>query len=1315
LKYNKLLCVFLCFYSFLSADKTWSGNISSPGDTVLNEDLQINGACTLTSNLSISALTTNVNVTVINSDGSVTGTNYILELITNSGQEITFDITSDYDLDFAGGTSGFFQIIQRGKGTVNWKINGGRTITLRNGETGEEGDDGVRYFISMENATDGTVIQRGDNTVEHAAFKILDNSLVTFIAPTLLANSPTERGAFIFDTQNTNAVGRTYLEIGEDAGFIVSGHYVANLTDPNNVAVFLSMPAGLEPIVELKATTNASAFANTLVINKNVNLPELYVDPTRNSAYDGVQSGFILGTNSTLTLKNNTYLDYVGTTTNINPWSSPTTILGDRLPEEILKARNASALFVDGAPAGTTGALDSRILMEGNSGIFFRSGADLNGSCTEQVDSVFSFTITPTAQPAREGNIIFDVEGALNVLGASDGTNIINILSREVDPTGGLIEIGIGDAKFPKITFAEDADGYLLQYAKGSMLVNNRTNFQNMIIRHDDFFHEVNATNTPQNSEPTYIGGETFKLVTEGNLSRPKIALYNSSVNLHTSAALTGVDLFITNTTLNQANQSYLRFYQNGRPIDKGTGRSLILGTNPGSYAYDYASVVDGASYLDIYQEVNQTAGYTHQLDLVTAVNDSTVIYGIAGDISGQTSIQTLFLGNESNIQIGSQSATSGVTLTTLPKLYIDGNFFSFMSQGGTVGQPELSGTIGQGGMFVDINGTISIATTARAHFSMMVTTSSSTATIDLPKNRINFGASTGITKWNLNLATDQTVIAAGLNVSDFTIDWKGTVKDYDGGFIPFDPVGSLGQGVVAANLYHLPTIKGSVDELQIKRSRIGDPVHIMVDGGLVRELVFLSGYDSSEAPTGLVAVKNDGRVAIGNNNTRKDSIDAAVVLGINGVMLVADGNGVIDLNTDVEINNYCHIMAGPTFGQSEVQKLYINAKDSRILRVKREGVLDLSTFTSDNMRLAFSGEVKLIFEPGSQLLLGGGSIFFTGQAELHIQNEIESAPAAGTSVSSTDDFRVPFIGSGKITFDEDAVCYIQKDAYLSFEWQDLVSSIKSTDFEVSIQDNASFQIGSESFFGGAVQIGNTTNTPSNTVSFTLELNGPDALFEINSQGFFGVGVGIVDKHQETPNGWLVGSLYNVNTFALNIVQGFMKHNTILPGSSTEAALFAIGPAAYSLNITDFDDFRALGGGNMIRIGSGVASVHPTVLTTASNSTGLFSSTDLVRDDNNTVNITALSASGIPQNFFNVFKTKAVRSMSAPAANFARITVGNNQIGYVYNDTICRKRWVRVLGPYGDRVPPDFSLRVGALYINLSKNGRINNAIQIVR
>jgi len=124
MKKNIFLIICL-FFPSLSAVVTWSGNISAPGDTVLNKDLQINGACTLTSNLSISALTTNVNVTVINSDGSVTGTNYILELITNSGQEITFDITSDYDLDFAGGTSGFFKLFNEVKELLIGKLMAG--------------------------------------------------------------------------------------------------------------------------------------------------------------------------------------------------------------------------------------------------------------------------------------------------------------------------------------------------------------------------------------------------------------------------------------------------------------------------------------------------------------------------------------------------------------------------------------------------------------------------------------------------------------------------------------------------------------------------------------------------------------------------------------------------------------------------------------------------------------------------------------------------------------------------------------------------------------------------------------------------------------------------------------------------------------------------------------------------------------------------------------------------------------------------------------------------------------------------------------
>jgi len=1300
----------------LRADQTWSGGVTP---NVLNENLLISGNCTLGANASISALASDVTVTVqVNGAEQpiVRGPGKILEFITSSGREIIFDITDTADLTFEGGSS-FLQIIQRGAGTVRWKINGGRTISLCDSTAPADLDgDGVRYFISMENATQSVIIKRSDNTKYHAAFKILNNSMMTFIAPTLLANNPTERGAIVVDTANTNSCGRTYLELGAQAGFIVSGHYVTNLTDPNNVSVDLSKPAGKESILILEEG-GATEFTNWLVLDENIVLPQLYVDPTRTGNYDGVQSGFILGTNSTFTLKDNTYLDFVGTTTNIDPLASTAAVLNGRHKETVLKDRNASAFIVDGSPSGTSGALDARILMEGDSGMFFRSAADLNGSFTTQVDSGFSFTITPTAQSVAAGNIVFDIEGALEVLGATTGTNIINIVSREVAPTGGYIEIGVGDAKFPKITFAnyaQDTD-YLAQYAKSCIFVNNRVNLSKMIIRHDDFFHEVNATNSPQNSDPTYIGGDTAKLVTTETLARPKIALYNSSLNLHVSAALTGFDLLVTNTTLNQANTSYLRYYQNGRKVDKGTGRALILGTDPGSYAYDYATVVDNASYLDILQEVNQTAGYTHKLELITAANDSTVISTISGNISAQKSIHTLYLGNESNVQIGSQSAPSGVTLTTYPHFYIDGNFFSFMTQGGNIGQPELAASIGQGGMFVDINGIVSIATSARANFGMMVTKGSSTATITLPTSRINFSEKVGIAFWDLDLTSEQTVITSTQKLSDFTIDWVATTKDYDGGFISFDPVGQLGQTVTAANLYHLPVINGEVSDLQIKRARIGDPVQVMIDGGLVRELVFLKGFDSSEAATGLIALKNDGRIGIGNNETRRDSINAAVVLGINGVTLVPDGNGIVDLNTDIEINNYCHIIAGPNFGASTSQELYINSDEPRVLRVKRGGVLDLSTFDSDNKRIVFGGNVTLIFEPGSQMLLGGGKIFFTNKARLRLQNEIESVPSTGTSVASTDDFRVQFIGTGKIIFDEDSVFSIEKDSYLGIEWADLVDTITNTNLTLSIRDNASVEIGTESLLGGAFQIGNTSSK-SGTVSLTMKLDGPDALFEINSQGFFGIGVGIVDKHEVTPNTWRVGSLHNVSNFNLEITQGTMKHNTILPGTSNEAALFAIGPATYALTIADYSDFHALGGGNMIRLGSGVVWTNPTVLTTASNSVGIFSSTPLIRDNNNEQNFTALASSGTPQNFFNVFKTKEVRSMASPSADFARITLGNNQICFVHNDVICRKRWIRILGGYGERVPPDYSLRIGAVAINIDqRTARVNNVVQIIR
>ncbi len=87
--------------------------------------------------------------------------------------------------------------------------------------------------------------------------------------------------------------------------------------------------------------------------------------------------------------------------------------------------------------------------------------------------------------------------------------------------------------------------------------------------------------------------------------------------------------------------------------------------------------------------------------------------------------------------------------------------------------------------------------------------------------------------------------------------------------------------------------------------------------------------------------------------------------------------------------------------------------------------------------------------------------------------------------------------------------------------------------------DNAKILIGSDSDFGGALQVGNTTDQSENggSIDFTLTigdlvLDSFGAGLVIGSQGFLGLGVGVVNKPSTTlvaPNNWLVGNLFNVN------------------------------------------------------------------------------------------------------------------------------------------------------------------------------------------
>ena len=70
----------------------------------------------------------------------------------------------------------------------------------------------------------------------------------------------------------------------------------------------------------------------------------------------------------------------------------------------------------------------------------------------------------------------------------------------------------------------------------------------------------------------------------------------------------------------------------------------------------------------------------------------------------------------------------------------------------------------------------------------------------------------------------------------------------------------------------------------------------VMVDGGFIREFLFFSGCNSADAPTAVIALQNEGRVGLGTTHRNVDSLGASIVLGVNGVTIIANGNGEVCL-----------------------------------------------------------------------------------------------------------------------------------------------------------------------------------------------------------------------------------------------------------------------------------------------------------------------------------------------------------------------------------------------------------------------------------
>lgn len=1253
---------------------------------VIDDDLLLNAATITLDHTPVNIIAATVDIAVTMNQDTViegfTGGNSTLIIQTAASRTVTFNLTNN--LTFQGSQVGSpdptdLLIVVYGPGSVIFNFDGGTSLTLTRNFTGGVGGTVQMYVAqSNNNGVAGATLlfeRSGVNVGSNVETIVEQGAILSYIGFTAQPNAPAYETGTITWAPGSGS-GRMILTVGDTGAVIVRGRLSANATSAITLAdIDPATPAGFNALFNTLADTQGSL----LIQNYNNTLGEFVWDPWGNlgvrdnppfGSFSGTQYGFIVGSYGTLEVGSSSYIDYVGLTGT----QCPAPAIADASAQ--VKARSASALFTDGQP--DPDFVPPIITITDNAGLYFRSGVDNEGNIRPITDPN-PFTIDPALRTPGAGFPVFDIEGPLLINGAGAAVSAFQLLSLEVDPTGGSLITGGPQTIFPLRTFTtlsytDPCTGVIedvyLSYNNASFLNNGRVNLCTVSWVHTDQNHHV-FENNDVSSEPAYIGGETWKIIP--CITRPKWAFANSNFHVQMSVALTGVDLltpensFCTPECID--NQSMFIFYQNGYAVDNGSGRNMILGTLIGSTACDGCTVVSKDSHLDVMQTATCDGGadVLHELVLSTTQNNHDIVEAIpvGANLINQYSIQTIYLGNSSNISVGTNgdvgtSAEATLTtqynfpLTTFPELLINGNFFSFETRGGENGIPATSNVTGQGGIFVDMNGTIAIGSNVcgyRTNIGAMVTRSRN-GVIDLPKNRVFFDPTVGIATWNVNLndSSQVVIVPQGASYSDYNLNWMFTEKDYNV-FTPYEVNcydACIVPAVTTANITDIPTVEGIVQQFQLQGSRIGDVAHLKVRGGTIQELVMLVGCNSAEAPVAVLVLEDSALVGLGSTHRNVDSLRASIQLGVNGINLILNGDqATINLNEDVIINNTCSIIPGPDITEDAI--LRFRSDCCTTLRVTADGILDLSAFTT-GQTVEFGGNVRVVFEPGATVIHGaplfgdGPTLRFADEATCYFEPQVNMNGIFTTDLTGTDTIRVVFTNQGIVEFADCARADLPRDAFVGVESLALCG-IAGADIRLRITDNAQFHIGDAEceIPGGVFQVGNTIDLGDPLITFSLILDGPQATFEVGPQGFLGLGVGIVDKPATGHDSWLVAPTANIQNVTLDLPNGIFQHSQLYAGSDPNSALIALSNSVNGNALNQAFNFYAdpipgprpavwsgillsnttiLGGGNFIAIDNISSNIMSPIVDTTNGiindgqyAAGILASTPIIQEN----------------------------------------------------------------------------------------------------
>lgn len=454
--------------------------------------------------------------------------------------------------------------------------------------------------------------------------------------------------------------------------------------------------------------------------------------------------------------------------------------------------------------------------------------------------------------------------------------------------------------------------------------------------------------------------------------------------------------------------------------------------------------------------------------------------------------------------------------------------------------------------------------------------------------------------------------------------------------------------------------------QMKVAGATMSDPFALEISGdgvrptnARVREFVSLKSTNCvaadrfiSEGAHAVLFLDFNGRIGLGSRAWNELSVNAWNLLGKDYVTICPLGDGCVDLNSNLLITDRLALIAGSTFGSTKVDRLTFYSQEPREIRIPAGGELDLSSFGQTGFRqeIAFAGQARLVIEEGATIrfpAVARGSEGVSADGVVLYGNDTSNIVFEGSCGSSflpftdavmspnsdlnnapIEEARIRLLGNGQIWLNKFASMIVNGNVFVGVETDPLTPQ---TDIIVSIQREGTWYIGDENVPGGTFQVGNPTNfnteEQTHTINFALLMNGPNALFHIDREGFFGFGAGIKNK-DGAPNGdasptnnpvldpdgfaaivarpgdgvlvpvfnpafdastgvWQVQALNNVNVIRVELTEGIIEHRNIFDGTTNNSSLWALGPAQnYFFALSNNNDGGAFvrGGGNMMLV-----------------------------------------------------------------------------------------------------------------------------------